>query len=199
MKGSMIFSTILAAASFAAVTPAYSQTLPDAYQGTLPFSLGVAASNLDVDWGHNRMYGLEVWAQWHPGMLPRALDGFGLDVEARDVNYGRGPTLPPNFRMDTIAGGPMYTWHHYRNVQPYFKFLLGFGSIDFEGQNPYYRHDTRNVYEPGFGLQYRLVDHLWVRGEYDYQAWTDLFGKTLDPQGFTAGVSYDFRSIRLFR
>jgi opacity protein-like surface antigen len=187
-------------AAFAAISPAFSQTIPAATQGQLPFTLGTGVSNLNVDWGDNRMYGITVWAQWRPGDLPRLLDGLGLDIEGRDVNYGRPAALPSNFRMDTLAGGPIYTWRHYRNFQPYGKFLIGFGSIDFTGPNPYYKHDTRTVYAPGFGFQYRLVRHVWVRADYEYQMWPDLFGNnnTFHPQGFTAGVSYDFRSFRHF-
>ncbi|HUB50518.1 MAG TPA: outer membrane beta-barrel protein [Terracidiphilus sp.] len=191
---------IIATVAFAAIRPAFSQTLPAATEGQLPFTIGTGVSNLNVDWGHNRMYGISIWAQWRPGMLPRLFDGFGLDIEGRDVNYGRPATLPSNFRMDTLAGGPIYTWHHFRNFQPYGKLLIGLGSIDFTGPNPYYKHDTRTIYAPGGGLQYRLVHHIWVRGDYEYQMWPQLFSdnRTLDPQGFTVGVSYDFRSLRHF-
>jgi Outer membrane protein beta-barrel domain len=200
MKWSTLLSAIIATALFTAISPAYSQTDPAAYMGQLPFTLGTGASNFDVDWGQSRMYGITAWAQWRPGTLPHILDGLGLDIEGRDINYGRPSTLPSNFRMDTLTGGPMYTWHRFRNIQPYGKFLIGLGSIDFTSSNPYYKHDTRTIYAPGGGVQYRLVRHIWVRGDYEYQMWPQLFGnnKTLDPQGFTVGVSYDFRSFRRF-
>jgi opacity protein-like surface antigen len=200
MKLSRLLSAILAVASFAAVSPAFSQTVPAAHEGQLPFSIGAGASNIDVDWGKNRMYGITVWAQWRPGpLLPRMLDGLGIDAEARDVNYGRGSALPSNFRQDTAGGGPMYTWHHFRNFQPYGKFLFGIGSIDFHVHDPYYTHDTRTVYTSGGGFNYRIIDHLWVRADYDYQMWPDLLYKTLDPQGFTLGATYDFRNVRFHR
>lgn len=64
--------------------------------------------------------------------------------------------------------------------------------------NPHYTHDTRDVFASGGGLNYRLVHQLWVRADYEYQMWPDLFKKTLEPQGFTLGASYDFRSLRHF-
>lgn len=197
--GSRMLSTILAVASLAAASSAFSQTAPAAYEGRLPFTIGAGASNLNVDWGHNRMYGITVWGQWRPAVLPRSLYGLGIDVEARDISFDRSNHIPSNFRLDTISGGPIYTWHHFRNFQPYGKFLLGMGSIDFRSGVPNYSHDTRDIYAPGFGFQYRLIDHLWARADYEYQRWPNLFGGgTLDPQGFTAGVSYDFRSFLHF-
>jgi opacity protein-like surface antigen len=197
MMGSRILSAFLAVASFAAVSPA--QTVPAAQQGQLPFTIGVGASNLNVDWNKSRMYGITAWVQWRPAILPRLMDGFGFDIEGRDINYGRPSTLPSNFRQDTFGGGPMYTWHHFRNFQPYGKALFGIGSIDFIVDNPYYKHDKFTLYAPGGGFQYRLVSHLWVRADYEYQAWPGLFQKTLDPQGFTLGASYDFGSFRRSR
>jgi len=82
----------------------------------------------------------------------------------------------------------------------YGKFLIGFGSIDFATYPPHtYTHDTRNVYAPGGGFEYRLHGRLWVRADYEYQLWRpDLSadfptGATADPQGFTLGFNYDFK------
>ena len=199
MTGSRILSAILALASFAAVNPALSQTVPHAYQGQLPFTIGGGASNFNVDWNKSRMYGITAWVQWRPGMLPRLMNGLGIDIEGRDINYGRHSTVPSNFRQDTITSGPIYTWHHFRNFQPYGKFLAGIGSIDFRLNYPYYTHDTFTVYAPGGGIQYRLLPHLWVRADYEYQKWPGFLQKTIDPQGFTLGASYDFRSFRRSR
>ena len=199
MKWSAILPATLAAVSLFTAIPASAQTVPSAYQGNLPFTVGIGVSNFNVDWNQNRMYGITAIGQWHPGMLPRVLYGLGLDGEFRDIDFGRSSTISSNFEEKTIAGGPIYNWHHYRNFQPYAKFLLGYGSINFRGSVPSYTHDNRNIYAPGLGVQYRLLQHVWVRGEYEYQTWPDLFGKNFHPQGFTLGASYDFRSIRFFR
>jgi opacity protein-like surface antigen len=116
-------------------------------------------------------------------------------VEARDLNYDRTGS-DPKLRMDTVSGGAIYTWRHYRNVHPYAKFLVGYGSIDFSSSRPNYTHDSRTVYAPGGGLDYRVYRNVWVRGNYEYQAWTDFFNHhALNPQGFTIGAAYDFSGI----
>jgi len=194
-----MISMALVLTCFTAPGAAFSQAAAAAYQGSLPFTIGAGVSNLDVDWGHNRMYGIAAWAQWHPKFLSPAFNGFGLDAEGRDVNYGRGSTLPSNFRMDTFGGGPMYTWRHFRNFQPYGKGLIAIGSIDFRLHlHSNYTHDTRNVYISGGGFNYRIYHHLWLRADYEYQMWPNFLARTLDPQGFTLGASYDFRSLRSF-
>jgi opacity protein-like surface antigen len=189
-----MLSAILAAATFAAVSPAISQTVPAAYQGRLPFTIGGGASNMNVDWGQNRMFGYSIWGDWHPGSLPRLLDGLGVEVEGRDLHFGL--THPsPGFREDTLGAGPMYSYRHFARFRPYGKVLIEYGRLNSGGGNI----ATDKVYAPAFGFEYHAIQRLWVRADYEYQAWPNLYGKTLDPQGFTLGVSYDFRSIRFFR
>ena len=103
-------------------------------------------------------------------------------------------------RHDTAEGGPTYTWRRLRKFQPYGKYLMGIGSIDFDplpGAPPTYTHDTRTIYAPGGGAQYRVFKSLWVRGDYEYQFWPNLFGAhSLNPNGFTIGAMYDFGGRR---
>ena len=128
--------------------------------------------------------------------------GLALEMEARDISLGRSPTQQPhNFREDTAGGGPVYYWRRHRNFQPYAKFMLGYGSIDFEGfkDQPNYKHDSRTIYQEGGGIEYRVFKSLWARGDYSYQEWPHLFGKhTLSPQGFTVGATYEFRHVRSY-
>ena len=171
-----------------------SQVAPAARQGSALLSVGVGPSSYDVDWGHGRMLGGTLWVDAHPRM-PSLLDGLGMEVEARDISLNHSTSQPSNFRQDTLGGGPIYTWNHYRNFRPYGKFLVDFGSIDFSTTGPY-RHDTRTVYAPGFGFQYRVYRNLWARADYEYQWWQTILGGTPDPQGFTIGVTYDVASFR---
>jgi len=175
--------------------PAFSQVAPEAEYGP-PVSVGIAYSNFYTDWT-GRLQGPTVWADWNFYEHPSYLNGFGIEVEGRDLNYGTRSPEVPNLRQDTAGGGPIYTWRHYRRVHPYAKFLVGFGSIDFTfNAIPNYTHDTRTVYEPGGGAEYRIWQNVWVRGNYDYQFWTDFFNHhALNPNGVTIGVSYDFRGI----
>jgi opacity protein-like surface antigen len=198
MKTPRILSGFLVAVALSAAAPAFSQIVPAATEGQLPFSVGAGAENFNVDWSKSRMYGVGAWVQWHPQLLPHSLYGLGVDLEGKHIDFGRPDTVPSNFRQDSWGIGPIYKWHHYRYFQPYAKGLIGTGSIDFQIGNPYYTHDTKTVYGMGGGLQVRVLPHTWVRADYEYQAWMQLFGKTLDPQGFTLGATYDFRSLRFW-
>lgn len=195
MKGSRMLSAVLAVAFFAAVSPAFSQTVPSAYQGKLPFSIGGGASNFNPDWSRSRMFGYCIWGDWHPGALPRILDGLGVEVETRDLDFVRSADLASGFRQFTLGGGPIYTYRRFRRFRPYGKVLIDYGRLN---DSPAYVL-TDKVYAPAFGFEYHAIQRLWVRADYEYQMWPGLLGKRLDPQGFTAGVSYDFRSIRFFR
>jgi opacity protein-like surface antigen len=198
-KMSRMLSVALVLVCFISLDTAFSQVAPAAHSGQLgpgqsTFTIGAGASNFDADWGHNRIWGPAFWGQWHP-FSSGALAGLGVDAEVRDLDFGRGSTLPSNFKQVAFAGGPIYIVRALHNFQPYAKGLIGFGSFDFKiPGHPYYTHDTRNVYAPGFGFQYHLFHHTWVRADYEYQAWPDLFkdSHTADPQGFTLGLSYDF-------
>jgi opacity protein-like surface antigen len=92
------------------------------------------------------------------------------------------------------------------NFHPYGKFLMGYGGIDFQGTYPGCKldcnHDSDIFYDPGAGAEYRIRGSLWVRGDYEYELWTN-FGKpankTIYPKGFTAGVAYDMRNFHFSR
>lgn len=187
----MLLAVLLVSASI----PAYSQVAPQARASGFPLTVGVGYSNYATDWS-GRLSGPTLWADWNFYGLTPYLRGFGLEVVARDLNYDRTGTTP-NLRMDTASGGVIYSLRPIRHkFKPYAKFLIGYGSIDFTVSNPYYKHDTRTVYTPAGGLDYRLFGDVWVRGDYEYQFWTDFFnGHALNPNGITVGVEYDFRNL----
>ena len=187
----MLLAVLLASASISA----YSQVAPQAKASGFPLTVGVGYSNYATDWS-GRLSGPMFWADWNFYGPPSFLRGFGIEVEARDLNYDRtGGT--PNLRMDTAAGGVIYSLRPYRHrFKPYGKFTAGLGSIDFYTGDPYYKHDTRTVYAPAGGLDYRLFGDVWVRGDYEYQFWTDFFNHhALNPNGVTVGMAYDFNSL----
>src|SRR5579872_6368468 len=107
------------------------QVTYSAKEGKLPFTVGLGVSDFSDDWGvHNpRQVGFTLWADWRPHLFP-ALDGLGLELEFRDVNYAT-PAGIPGHRMDTALGGPTYQFRRERNIRPYVKYLMGIGSIDF--------------------------------------------------------------------
>ena len=175
----------------------FSQVVPAIKGNGLPLKLGGGYSYYDVDWAHSRMGGYTLWADVRPPFLPHILNGLNIEIEGRDIRWNTGDK-PPGFRQVVGSGGVMYEWHHYRNFRPYVKGLMGFGSIYFGeclalcSTTPY-THDTRTVYAPGGGVEYRAFRSIWVRGDWEYQFWPQLTGNTyLNPQGFTIGAVYDF-------
>ncbi len=189
----MYLKTFLAVVFVSAAIPSFSQVAPDANALSIPLTVGVGYSSYATDWS-GRLEGPTLWVDWKLDRGPAFIHGLGLEMEARDLNYGRSV---PKLRMDTLSGGAVYTFPHLHRFNPYVKFLIGYGSIDFEVAQPNYSHDTRTVYTPAGGLDYRVFRNVIVRGNYDYQFWPDLFNHhALNPTGLTVGVSYDLGGIR---
>jgi len=175
-----------------AASAAYPQIAPSATQGGIPLTVGVGYSNFYTDWSQYES-GATLWLDWAVYRVPRYFEGLGVEAEARDLNFDRTGDNP-KLREDTAVGGPVYFWRHYRRFDPYGKFLLGLGSIDFTNPRPhdYYTHDTRTVYAPSGGAEYRMWRNVWVRGEYEYQFWPDFINHhTFNPKGLSIGVTYD--------
>ncbi len=192
----LTFKLIFAALLMAEVLPVHSQVNPAATQGGVPIVVGAGFSDFSIDWGPGqRMNGITAWVDWYPNRLPAVLNGLGIEAAGHDINYAR-PAGLPRMRQDTGLGGLIYTWNHYRNFHPYIKYLAGIGSIDFAVSGPY-THDTYGVFSPAGGLDYHAWRHIWIRGDYEYQFWHQVFGPhDLTPNGFTIGASYDFRPLR---
>jgi len=182
--------------------PAFSQVEPSAgHPGNgFPLSVGIAYSKFGTDYDNRSgwLSGATVWSDWNFYKLPPLFDGFGIEVEARDLNFGRTGNVDSNLRMDTISGGVIYTTHFYHRFHPYGKFLIGHGSIDFTSSNPNYSHDTRTLYTPGVGADTRFYKNLWLRVNYEYQFWPTFFypNQTMNPRGIDIGVAYDFVHFR---
>jgi len=185
----------------AATLPLSSQVVPGARQGGVPIVLGAGFSSFNMDWGHGAdgnlryMDGITAWADWNFYNAPGLLRGLGVEVEGRDIDWAH-PSGLPQLRHDTFLGGPIYTWRHYRKLYLYGKGFAGIGSIDFQplpDAPPTYTHDTRTVWALGGGGEYRAVGNFWLRADYEYQWWPQLFGpNALTPNGITLGMVYDF-------
>jgi hypothetical protein len=201
----------------AAACPVFAQVVPSAQAGGLPIEAGAGVSAFNMDWGHDQfgrtryMEGITVWLDWDlirlPG--PSFLNGLGVELEGRDINFGLPASLSnatvgdtgTNMRHDTGLGGVIYKWRRYRKVHPYGKALAGIGSIDFPplpNSPPWYRHDDRTISAFGGGADIQLWRTLSLRADWEYQFWPDLFGSPhpLTPTGITIGAVYDFRSVR---
>jgi opacity protein-like surface antigen len=104
-------------------------------------------------------------------------------------------------REDTALGGVIYSWPRYRDFRPYGKFQMGYGNADEENVQYHVKWtDSRTVTSMGGGMDYRVLEHVWVRVDYEYQLWPDFFkhpnnippAGRLKPQGFTVGAMYHF-------
>ncbi|MGD0730442.1 MAG: outer membrane beta-barrel protein [Terracidiphilus sp.] len=192
----------LAAIIVSAAVPVASQVVPAATEGGLPIVVGGGVAGYYTEMVNNYMKGPTAWIDISPIHRPQYLHGLGIELEGRDLKFGSpagygGPTNV-KLRQYTFGGGAIYTWHHYRNLKLYGKFLVDYGAMDFYAGFPYYTHDYWKVYSVGGGAEYRVWRNVWARGDYEYQFWPigfGLGGGDLNPQGLTLGVSYDLRHL----
>ena len=117
----MRLKMILTVLVFGAVIPASCQVVSQATDtsGT-PLTIGVGYSNYYSNW-NGRLSGPVIWADWSFYGKRSYLHGFGVELEARDLNYGRTGSVP-NLRMDTATGGVIYTCRRFRKINPYAKY-----------------------------------------------------------------------------
>ncbi|MGO8758733.1 MAG: outer membrane beta-barrel protein [Terracidiphilus sp.] len=193
MRFRLFVPLILAVSLLTAAAPAFSQVAAAYSVPAAPWSVGIGPSSYDVDWGHGRMIGGTVWADWYPQAIETFthVRGLGVEMEARDISLDQNLPTQKNMRQDTAGGGLIFNWHLTKRFHPYFKGLLEDGSVDFY-PTPKYSHDTRLLVASGGGIEYRFLGPFKVRADYEYQYWIGpLIGNTLNPQGFTLGIAYD--------
>lgn len=192
----LAFSFILCAA-----VPAISQTVPEYKErGGMPLEVGAGFSNYNIDFGAGRREdGATITADWTLRHMPSLLHGLGIDAVGRDIVFG-APAVVSFVQYDTVGGGAIYHFLRPRNIVPYVKGGEGFGRLKFlPGYAPgTYHSDTRAFTYVGGGADIHAWHHFWVRADYEFQRWQDLFGDPgrLTPNGFTIGPEYDFGTFR---
>jgi hypothetical protein len=179
------------------------QTVPAATESRLPLAVGAGFSGYNPDLRGGHLLGGALWVDYFPNQVPRLLQGIGIEAEARDLSLDRSSSQPANLREDTVEGGLIYSWRHFRNVHPYGKFLMGYGNTDYENAAKLRGHDSRTITIAGGGVDIRVFQRVWLRADYEYQFWPDFFkhpapipADQLNPQGFTVGALYRFGSRR---
>lgn len=199
MRFRMHLASVLASLFALAAFPGFSQVAPSATQGGLPLVVGAGFSDYNIDWGGGRREdGGTVYADWTFRRIPRLLQGLGIEAEARDIDFD-APAGLSFMQYETAGGGAIYHYLRPRNIHPYGKAGEGFGRIKFlPGYAPgTYHSDTRNYFYMGGGADFHAWRQVWVRADYEYQIWKDLFGaNALTPNGFTIGPEYDFGAPR---
>ncbi len=208
MNFKLLTRFLLAALFISAAAVSYSQTVYDAEEGRLPFSFGGGVSNFDpyfaqyplpndvafTGLGNGRMWGATAWADAGLRFGPAWTHPFNIEAQYRTIFAG-SQANHQNLVENNYGGGATYTWYHFRNFRPYGKYMLSYGSIRFNPipfpGHPSYSQDSRVTNALGGGLEYRLTQHIWVRGDYEYQLWGKLLGAPeFSPQGFTIGAMY---------
>jgi len=215
MSVKLVCTNLLVAALVAVAGPALCQTVYDASEGKLPLSAGIGVSNFDPYFaqgpapnftnepglGHGRMWGATAWVDVGIRYGRPWMQAFSVEGQYRMTFTGSSSPTHPPLKEDTIGGGLTYTVRRWRMVHPYAKFLGGVGQIHFEAEplknGGYYNRDSRGEQSLGGGVEVRCTNHLWARGEYEYQTWGRLLGAAnLQPQGFTVGAMYHFARSR---
>jgi|HubBroStandDraft_4_1064222.scaffolds.fasta_scaffold298168_1 opacity protein-like surface antigen len=188
----MRLKLVLAGIFLSTALTAFPQTAPSATQGGLPLTAGFGYSNFYTDWSGYES-GVTLWLDWNLNQIPRRLQGLGIEVEARDLNFDRTGDNP-KLREYSAGGGPIYHWRRFKRIDPYGKFLISTGHIEFSNvPGDYYTHDSRTDFAIGGGGDFRAWRNIWIRGDYEYQIWPDfLRHHAFNPKGLTVGASYDF-------
>lgn len=121
----------------------------------------------DLRWSSH--WDAEMNARWLP---------FGTYANSTETNY---------------LAGPRYLFNRFGKFQPYAKFLVGDGEIQYPygiGSKSYF------ALAPGGGVNYRVARRWTIRLDYEYQIWHNSPGfagepdHTLTPNGLHLGVAY---------
>lgn len=179
----MLFSAL-------SLMPAQGQAVPAAYGLGDSVWAGVEYSNFRASFPYQsgqRIQGLGAFADFH---LKNRL---GIEGNARFSSYGgfEGST------ERTYLAGPKFFFLAPKRFWPYGKLMAGEGRIHY----PFAIGDANYfVLAPGAGAEYSLGRRWMVRGDYEYQLWSNSPGypnephHRLTPNGFHLGIAY-----RIFR
>jgi outer membrane autotransporter protein len=104
------------------------------------------------------------------------------------MRFGTFHTMD-GIKESTYLVGPRIAYP-IRQIIPYAKVMVGGGAFTY----PFHEgNDHHTVWAFGAGLDYRITQRFYIRGDYEKQRWS--FGNgTIAPQTLSAGVTY-----RLFR
>jgi hypothetical protein len=168
----------------------FGQVEDSATAGSVPLSVGGSFSFFDASYASNKMAGIGTFIDYSP-----LLSGnLGLEGEGRWLMFGGAH----GFSESSYLVGPRYRFYYKSDkYQPYAKFLVGAGEINF----PYdLAHGGYFVMAPGGGIDVALNEHWKVRADYEFQIWPrapgipDIQSGSFHPNGVSVGFVY-----RLFR
>lgn len=191
-KLSRILLLALAVFSYHEVVHAQASSSATSVRRTIDVGAGFTRTNMD--WAHQHMEGITVWADFH--VLPGRLARIAPEFQFKNIPWGNSNQIRLSQR--TIQGGLKADLFTYGRLHLYAKGLIGTGHIEFNlGAVPARpeltsRNDT--VYTAAGGGEFRMRSHLNIRAEYYEEFWPNLAlrNTSLTPSGFTIGVSRSF-------
>jgi opacity protein-like surface antigen len=142
--------------------------------------VGAGFSNANTDYVRNRVNGTTIYADYD------FFHHLGLEGEFRYLKDGQ-----TNIYEKTYEVGPRYS-RSYGPFSPYVKGLYGRGVFNFTYHGKRAANLAYNLVAFGGGLDYRLLRHVSVRGEYEYQRWFGFPPHGLTPSAVTIGAAYHF-------
>ena len=161
-----------------ATAVAHAQAIP---AGTVPGDIQVGLGYVDStpDYGPKNISGFGIFADadlWQH---------VGIEGEFHRVS-GNSPIA---VTQSTYEIGARYRYP-IRAFSPYIKLLGGGGLFSFGGSS---QNGTYAMYAGGGGLDYRVLEHVVARADYEFQRWGSFPPRGLQPSLFTVGVAYRFR------
>jgi opacity protein-like surface antigen len=140
--------------------------------------------------------------------LPSRFDGGAIYADL-DFTHHLGAEAEFHFAKDSSGSGQYEKTYEvggryfrtYGKLVPYAKLLWGRGVYNFT--QPYIASDgslqhlavaniAYNLVAVGAGADYKLLRHLYVRGDWEYQRWFSFQGSSLSPNLITVGAAYHF-------
>ena len=160
---------------------AHGQASP-AYKGAPPVFIGGFFSGINPDFTSSTIQGIGAYLDLPIWRI------VGVEGELR---FGNWHTPSNGVKESTYLGGPRIAYPIYSGkFVPYVKVLIGGGGFTYPLNGG---HDQHTVVAFGGGIDYRLTDRFYIRGDYEQQRWS--FGNgTISPSTLSAGVGY-----RIFR
>lgn len=167
----------------------YGQVEDSATAGVVPLSVGGYFSFFDASYASNKSGGVGAVIDYSPLLA----GNLGIEGEGRWLKIGGSH----GFSEYNYLAGPRYRFYKSDKYQPYAKFLVGAGEINF----PYdLAHGGYFVLAPGGGVDIALKEHWKVRADYEFQFWPNAIGipgiqtGSMHPNGVSVGFTY-----RIFR
>lgn len=168
---------------------AYGQVEDSATAGTVPLSVGAYFSYFDASYQGNKSAGIGTFIDYSPLFA----GNLGVEGEGRWLKFGGSH----GFSEYNYLAGPRYRFFWRDKYEPYVKFLVGAGEINF----PYdLAHGGYFAIAPGGGIDMSVKEHWKVRVDYEFQFWPGAVGipniqtGSMHPNGVSVGLNY-----RIFR